>query len=178
MAIKKHHVIIGAIPAVIAILIIVPLVTKPEIPYTAANSNDIIDIEFTKYYLKKISYGVTDRTGAQKTEILKIGKNDNIVYTLNENGYLRPEKEQNLEESKKIHLIALIKETGIMSIPSESFPVNENVTEYQKFSLKMILNGVGKQISWPEQNATSSFIPPILQKVQLELDDLMDNFRE
>lgn len=178
MMIKKNHIVIGAIPTIIAILIIIPLVTKSEIPYTAANSNDVIELEYTKYHLKKISYGVTDRTGAQKTEILKIEKNGDLTYSINENGYLQPEKRKHLDESKQIHLIALIKETGIMSIPSESFPVNENSTEYQKLSLKMTLNGASKQISWPEQNATSSFIPPILQRVQMDLDEIMDKFSE
>lgn len=176
--IKKNHILIGAIPAIVAILIIIPLVTKSEIPFTAANSNDVLELEYTKYHLKKISYGVTDRTGAQQIEVLKLEKNDSIVYSNNVNGYIQPEKRENIDESKRIHLTALIKETGIMSIPSESFPVNDNATEYNKFSLKVTLNGVSKQISWPEQNATTVFIPPILQKVQTDLDNIMDKFRE
>lgn len=167
-----------AIPTIIAVLISIPLITKPEIPYTAANSNDVVELEYTKYYLKKVSFGVTDRTGAEKTEILKIDKNGDLTYQLSENGYLQPEKQKHLDEADEIRVVALIKETGIMSISSESFPVKDDVSQYQKFSLKMTLNGASNQISWPEQNATSAFVPPIMQKVQTELDGLLAMFRE
>ena len=46
---------------------------------------------------------------------------------------------------------ALIKETGFISIPSESFPIMENATEYQKSNVKITLNGQVNQIHWPEQ---------------------------
>ena len=36
-----------------AILISVPLLTQPEIPFSAANSFDKIEIEYTKHQLKK-----------------------------------------------------------------------------------------------------------------------------
>ena len=73
--VKPIMIAIGAIPAIIAILIAIPLLTQPEIPFSAANPNDKIEIEYTKHQLKKISYGVTERVGAEKTEIFSI-KND------------------------------------------------------------------------------------------------------
>ena len=39
----------GAIPIIIAILIVGPLVMSPEIPITAVDPNDIVQIEFTKH---------------------------------------------------------------------------------------------------------------------------------
>ena len=47
----------AAIPAIMAILIAIPLLTQPEIPFSAANPNDKIEIEYTKHQLKKISHG-------------------------------------------------------------------------------------------------------------------------
>ena len=67
----------------------------------------------------------------------------------------------------------MIKETGFISIPSESFSILENVTEYQKSNVKVTLNGRTNQIHWPEQNATAQFIPPIITMVEYELDRIM-----
>ena len=70
--VKRSLLVLGAIPVIIAILLSVPMLIKNEIPISAGNSFDKIDIEYTKLQLKKIDYGVTERVGAQKTEILKI----------------------------------------------------------------------------------------------------------
>ena len=57
--VKPIYLALGAIPVIVALLISVPLLTKNEIPISAANSIDKIQIEYTKHQLKKISYGVT-----------------------------------------------------------------------------------------------------------------------
>ncbi|MFQ5440689.1 MAG: hypothetical protein ACE5DL_04415 [Nitrosopumilaceae archaeon] len=169
---------IGAIPAIVAILIAVPLITKPDIPFSAANPNDTIEIEYTKHQLKKISFGVTEREGSQKTEILRIKNNGEMKYTVTKEGYLQPEIKSELSEEKIRKLTALIKETGFIEIPSESFPVMDNVTDYKKSNVKITLNGQIKQIHWPEQNATEKFIPPIITMVESQLDQLIEQISE
>ena len=75
-------------------------------------------------------------------------------------------------------LTALIKETGFMAIPNESFPINDDVKEYQKSSLKITLNGQVNQIHWPEQNATEKFVPPIITMVEAKLDQIISQLTE
>ena len=168
--VKPIIIIVGAIPVIFALLIGISLISQPEIPFSAANPNDKIEIEYTKHQLKEVSFGVAERVGAQKSEILSIQNNGDARYTVTEEGDTKPDKHSTLDEAKMKKLTALIKETGFISIPSESFPVNDNVTEYQKSSLKITLNGEVKQIHWPEQNATSKFVPPIITMVEAELD--------
>ena len=139
---------------------------------------DRIEIEYTKHQLKKISYGVTERVGSQKTEILFIKNDGELKYSLTEQGYLQPDIKSKLDEKKLNKIKALIKETGFMAVPSESFPVMENVTEYQKSNVKVTLNGRENQIHWPEQNATTGFIPPIITMVESELDDIISEIIE
>ncbi len=80
---------------------------------------------------------------------------------------------------KKLNKIrALIKETGFIAIPSESFSILENVSEYQKSNVKVTLNGQTNQIHWPEQNATAQFIPPIITMVESELDHIISEISE
>ncbi|QLH07525.1 hypothetical protein [Nitrosopumilus ureiphilus] len=176
--VKPIYLALGAIPVIVAILISVPLLTKNEIPTSAANSADKIEIEYTKHQLKKISYGITERVGAQKTEILYIKNDGDIKYSVTEQGYLQPDIRSKLDKEKLEKLKALIKETGFIAIPSESFSILENATEYQKSNVKITLNGRVNQIHWPEQNATSDFIPPIIIMVQSELDQIISEISE
>lgn len=176
--VKPIILVLAAIPAVIAILIVIPLIIKSDIPYSAANPNDVIEIEYTKHQLKKISFGVTERVGAQKTEILLIKNNGEIKYTVTEDGYPKPDISSHLDDQKLRKLKALIKETGFISIPSESFPIRDNVTDFQKSNIKVTLNGRVNQINWPEQNATDKFIPPIISMVESQLDKIAEQISE
>lgn len=168
----------GIIPVIIAALIAIPLLAQPEIPFSAADPNDRLDIEYTKHHLKKVSFGVTERVGAEKTEILSINKDGEVTFSLTEGGYPQPEIKSKINEDQVLKLIALVKETGFMAIPSESFPVKDNVNEYQKSSVKITLNGAVTQIHWPEQNATDKLIPPIITQVESELEKIMQQIRE
>ncbi len=176
--VKPLYLALGAIPVIVALLISVPLLTKNEIPISAANSFDKIEIEYTKHQLKTVSFGVTERTGAQKTEILLIKNNGDIKYSVTESGYLQPDIKSKLDVKKLEKIRALIKETGFIAIPSESFAILDDVTEYQKSNVKITLNGRTNQIHWPEQNATSAFIPPIITMVELELDQIISKISE
>ena len=172
--VKPIVLVAGSIPAIIAILIAIPLVTQPEIPFSAANPNDKIEFEYTKHDLKKVSFGVTERAGSQKTEILSIKYDGSIRYTLIDQGVAQPDKRSKIDDAKLLKLTAMIKETGFITIPSESFPIRDDVDEYQKSTLKITLNGVVNQIHWPEQNATDKFVPPIITMVEAELDQIID----
>jgi len=163
----------GAIPVILAILIVIPMITKPDIPYSAVLPTDQIELEYTKHQLQKISFGVTEQTRSQKTEILVIKNDGNIRYSLIEEGVQKPDQRSTIEKEQVKKLTALIKETGFMAIPSESFPVQDDVDEYKKFSLKVTLNGQTRQIHWPEQNATAQFIPPIITIMEAELDQII-----
>lgn len=176
--VKPIIIAIAAIPAIMATLIAIPLLTQPEIPFSAANPYDRVEIEYTKHHLKKVSFGVTERVGAQKTEILLIQNDGNLRYSVTEDGAPLPESTGQIDESKLKKLAALIKETGFIAIPSESFPIKEGVDEYQKSTVKITLNGVVNQIHWPEQNATEKFVPPIITMVESELNQIIDDIRE
>ena len=175
---KPIHYALGAIPVIIALLITVPLITKNEIPISAANSFDYLEIEYTKHQLKKISSGVVERISAQKTEILYIKNDGTLKYSVTELGYVQPDITSKLDEKKFNKIKAMIKETGFISIPSESFSIIENVTEYQKSNVKVTLNGQVNQIYWPEQNATTQSIPPIITMVEYELDQIISKIIE
>jgi hypothetical protein len=176
--VKPVYFVLGAIPVIVAILLALPLVTKNEIPVSASNSFDKIEIEYTKHQLKKISNGIAERTGSEKTEIILIKNDGEIKYTVTEKGYPQPDIKSKIDEQQLNKIKALIKETGFISIDPNSFSVFQNVTDFQKSSVKVTLNGRVNQIHWPESSATADFIPPIITMVESELDKVMSEFSE
>ena len=157
-----------------ALFIVVPTLLRPEIPNVAVNSDDVISIEYSKQHLKKISFGLTQNIGAEKTEVLTISNDGQTSYSLTKDGYSEPEKKFQLSKEEVTRLTALVKETGFMQIPQTSFPVKSDLNEYDKFGLQVTLNGKSVSIQWPDQNSTQEFIPPLISQVQNSLDGIID----
>ena len=170
--------VIMAIPAVLALLIMVPLLTETEIPSAAVNPNDTIHIEYTKHDLRVISFGVTEKTAAESTEILIIKNDGTAQYNkITEDGG-QSQIMSSISDEKLRKLTAIIKETGFMSIPKESFPVLEDVTDYTKSTIKITLNGQKSQIFWSDQDSTDRLIPPIITMIESELDEIVKQIIE
>jgi len=169
---------IGSIPVILAILIVIPMVTMEEIPTSAINPNDKIQIEFTKHDLRIVSFGVTDKTIADNTQVLTIENDGMVQYTEIKDGVNKSQITCSINDEQLQKLSAMIKETGFMSIPKESFPIKDDVESYTKFTVKITLNDAKTQIFWPEQDATEKFIPPIVTMLESELEDIINQIRE
>jgi len=176
--VKPIILVIGAIPVIFAILIVVPMVTMEEIPTSAINSNDKIHVEFTKHELRMVSFGITDKTVADSTQVLTIDNDGAVQYTEVKDGVNQSLLKSSISDAQLQKLTAMIKETGFMSIPKESFPIKEDVESYTKFTVKITLNDARTQIFWPDQDATEKFIPPIVTAVEDELVGIIDGIRE
>jgi hypothetical protein len=169
---------IGAIPVILAILIIIPMLTMEEIPMSAINSYDKIQIEFTKHDLRVVSFGVTEKSVADMTQVLIIDNDGDVQYTEVKDGVNQSLIKSSISDEQLQKLTAMIKETGFMSIPKESFPIKEDVESYTKFTVKITLNDAKTQIFWPDQDATEKFIPPIVTAVESELVDIISKIIE
>jgi hypothetical protein len=166
-------ILLGAIPVLAVLFIVVPTLLRPEIPNVAVNSDDVISIEYSKQHLKKISFGLTQNIGAEKTEVLTISNDGQTSYSLTKDGYSAPDKKYQLSKEEVTRLTALVKETGFMEIPQTSFPVKSDLNEYDKFGLQVTLNGKLVNIQWPNRNSTQEFIPPLISQVQNSLDAII-----
>jgi len=176
--VKPIVIAIAAIPVIFAILIVIPMITMEKIPTSAINSNDKIGIEFTKHDLRIVSFGVTEKSVADMTQVLVIENDGSVQYTEVKDGVNQSLVKSSISDAQLQKLTAMIKETGFMSIPKESFPIKEDVESYTKFTVKITLNDARTQIFWPEQDATEKFIPPIVTAVEDELVGIIDGIRE
>jgi len=175
--VKPVVMIFFAIPVILAVVIAIPLITSIEVPVTAVDKFDVIEIEYTKHNLTKVSFGVTERMVSEKSEILIIKNNSDVIYTVVEDGVAKPNIASKIAEDKKTRIIAMIKETGFMAIPTDSFLINNNIDKYLKSNVKITLNGKTTQIFWPEQDSTEQLIPPIVTYVETELDSIINEIR-
>jgi len=169
---------IGAIPVILALLIVIPMLTSVDIPTSAINPSDKIQIEFTKHDLRIVSFGVTDKTIADNTQVLTIENDGTVQYTEIKDGANQSQITSSISDEQLQKLAALIKETGFMLIPKESFPIKDGVESYTKFTIKITLNDEQTQIFWPEQDATEKFIPPIVTMLESELEGIINQIIE
>ena len=176
--VKPVVLVAAAIPVIFAILIVVPMVTMEEIPISAINPNDNVYIEFTKHDLRIVSFGVTEKSVADMTQVLIIENDGSVQYTEVKDGVNQSLVKSSISDEKLQKLTAMIKETGFMSIPKESFPIKDDIEIYTKFTMKITLNDAKTQIFWPDQDATEKFIPPIVTAVEDELVGIIDGIRE
>ena len=176
--VKPFVLAIGAIPVIFALLIVIPMLTSTDIPISAINSNDKLEIEFTKHDLRIVSFGVTDKAVADSTRVLIIENDGTVQYTEIKDGVNKSQITSSISDEQLQKLTALVKETGFMSIPKESFPIKDDVEIYTKFTIKITLNDARTQIFWPEQDATEKFIPPIITMLESELDGIISQIIE
>ena len=176
--VKPILIVGGAIPIILAIIIVIPLVTAPEIARTAIDPSDESEIEFTTHQLRNISPGITDRITSDQTEIIVIKNDGTVTYSITKDGKVSPPKTIKIDNSQRMKLVAMIKETGFLSIPFESFSIKDGIESYQKFGLKITLNENTNQLYWPEPDATEQMIPPIITMVQEELELIIQIIRE
>lgn len=169
--------VLGAVPAVAAAAIAVSLLLQPAIPFSAAVPEDNIEIEYTIHNLRVVSFGVTERVGADRTQILTIQRDGDIRLIVTEDGFPQPTVESFLTEPEMIRLVALVKETGFMALPEDTFSIRDDVTQYVRHTVKVTLNGAVTRVTWPEQDATDEFIPPILTHVQTKLGEVLERVR-
>ena len=176
--VKPVVLVVATIPVILAILIVIPMLTMEEIPTSAINSNDKIGIEFTKHDLRVVSFGVTEKSVADMTQVLIIDNDGDVQYTEVKDGVNQSLLKSSISNEQLQKLTAMIKETGFMSIPKESFPIKEDVEIYTKFTVKITLNDAKTQIFWSDQDATEKFVPPIVTAVEEELVGIIDGIRE
>jgi len=176
--VKPTVVAVCSIPVILSLLIVIPMLTSTDIPISAINPSDKIQIEFTKHDLRIVSFGVTDKTIADSTQVLTIENDGAVQYTEIRDGVNKSQITSSISNEQLQKLSAMIKETGFMSIPKESFPIKDDVESYTKFTIKITLNDAKTQIFWPEQDATEKFIPPIVTMLESELEDIINQIIE
>ena len=174
---KPIVLILAAIPILAAIFIVVPALTRQEVPASVVNSEDTLSLQYTKEHLRKVSFGMTQNIGADTAEVLTIQNDGSAAYSLTKNGYSNPEVKFQLQPEELKKLKALIKETGFVDIPSTVYPVNPGVSSYERYGLDVTFDGKTVNLQWEDRNATQGFVPPIIMQVRSTLDGIIGEIK-
>ena len=170
---KPIILVLAALPAIAAMLLVSPLLARNEVPQGAALPTDILELDYELHELKTISLGVTDTLASDKTEHLQISDGAATYYTI-ESGIESPEVRFEVGEDKMLQMAAFIKETGVLSLPTDAFPARPGEPEYTRHSLEATLNGATSRLSWTDQESTDAFVPPIISELESKLRALVD----
>lgn len=174
---KPIVLILAAIPILAAIFIVVPALTRPQVPSSEVNSDDTLTLQYTKEHLQKISFGVTQSVGADTAEVLTIQNDGSAVYSLTKNGYSNPDVKFQLSNENVTSLKSLIKETGFTAIPDTVYQTKPDASNYEKYGLSVTLDGKTVNLQWADANASQEFVPPIITQVQSTLDGIIGEIK-
>jgi len=170
---KKTLIAAASIPIIIALVIAIPKISPGDqtVPSAAAQMR----IQFVKEDMKRVSFGVTETIGAQKSETLIINNDGTAFYNVDVEGEKGSQTrfQVNAQEVKLIK--ALVTETGFMHIPKEEFKVRDNATEFTRYTLTVSLDGSTKTVQWVDEPASEDFVPALLTMLR---DTLLGTIKE
>ena len=175
--VKPVVLVLAAVPAIAAMLLVSPLILRTEVPRGAALPDDRLDLEYTRHDLRTVSFGITERLASEKTEYLEISDGQAAYYTI-ESGVQSPEEAFEVDPADMLSLVAFVKETGVMSLPPDAFPVRDGQSEYTRSTLETTLNGAAGSITWPDQGATDRFVPPVVTELEAKLRAIIERGSE
>lgn len=171
---KKMLIGAAVIPIIIALVIAIPKIS-PGGDQTATSASSI-RIEFVKEDIKRISYGVTERAGALKSETLLIDEKGQAFYNVNVEGEKGEQRRFQLGSQDVKRLKSLIADTGFMQIPKSDFAVKDAASEFTKYTLKVTLDNQTKTVQWVNESASEDFVPPLLTMLSDTLAQIVEEY--
>lgn len=168
--------LIGAaiIPIIIALAIAIPKIS-PSADQAPAASVSLVRIEFIKEDIKRVSYGVTERAGALKSEALTIDGKGRAFYDVRVEGEKGSQTRFQVSSQDMKRLNALIADTGFMQIPKSDFAVKDDASEFTRYTLNVNLGNQAKMVQWADESASKDFVPPLLTKISDTLTEIVKN---
>ena len=169
---KKVLIAAAVIPIMIALVIAIPKISPSDQTVTSTSAQ--IRIEFVKEDMKRVSFGVTETIGAQKSETLIINNDGTAFYNVNVEGEKGSQTRFQVGAQELKRIKALVSETGFMQLPKEQFDARDNATEFTRYTLTVSLNGSSKTVQWVDESSSKDFVPALLTKLR---DTLLETIK-
>mgnify|MGYP004144857101 CR=1 FL=1 len=172
---KKILIGITIIPIIIMLVIAIPKIS-PGGEQISTNTISVMRVEFIKEDIKRVSYGVTERAGAIKSEILVIDEKGKAFYDLKVDGEKGVDIRFKVSSQDIKRLKGLITDTGFMHIPKSEFAVKNNKSEFTRYKLNVSLDNQAKTVQWVDQSASKDFVPPLLTMMSDAITKIIENY--
>lgn len=157
-----------AVAAIVATLLVVPLITRDNVPPSALLPTDVLEFEYAQRTIVA-SGDIIEREHAVESRVLAIDDSGRAtLYVGSDSGTT---ESGGLADDESLHrLRALIKETGFLKIAPSAFLPDERPDTYELYTLSVTLNGKQKSVRWSAGEDGENFVPPIIIMIQDELD--------
>lgn len=174
---KKVLIGAAAIPIVIALVIAIPKISPGGEQTATSTTASFMRIEFTKEDVRVISFGVTERVGALRSESLVIDEKGQAFYDVKVEGEKGSQNRFKVSSQDMKRLKSLITDTGFMQIPKSEFEAKEDVEEYTRFTIKVDLDGQEKTVQWADPSVAQDFVPPLLIMLADRLGEIIQTYK-
>ena len=168
---KRLLIAVGVVIAIIAVAIAIPKISPGG--QAATNTPTEMRISFVKEDMKRVSFGVTENIGSQKSETLIINNDGAAFYTLSVEGEKGSQTKFQVDGQELKRIRALITETGFMQIPKEQFDPRDNATEFTRYTLTAAFGSSTKTIQWVNEESSKDSVPALLTMLKDTLLELI-----
>ena len=161
---KRLLIAVAVVIVVIALAIAVPKISPGD--QAATNTPTDMRISFVKEDMKRVSFGVTENIGSQKSETLIINNDGTAFYTRSVEGEKGSQAKFQVDGQELKRIRALITETGFMQIPKEQFEPRDNVTEFTRYTLTASFGSSAKTVQWVDESSSKDTVPALLTMIK------------
>ncbi|MFY3740315.1 MAG: hypothetical protein HMLIMOIP_000752 [Candidatus Nitrosomirales archaeon] len=168
---KRLLIAVAVVIVVIALAIAIPKISPGG--QGATNTPTEMRISFVKEDMKRVSFGVTENIGSQKSETLIINNDGTAFYTLSVEGEKGSQTKFQVDGQELKRIRALITETGFMQIPKEQFDPSDNATEFTRYTLTATFGSSTKTIQWVNEESSKDSVPALLTRLKDSMLELI-----
>lgn len=169
---KKILIAAAMIPIIIALTIAIPKISTGG-DQTSATAT-LTRIEFVKEDMKRITYGVTERAGAIKSESLIIDERGQAFYNMHAEGGKSAQTRFQINQQEMSRIKGMITDTGFMQIPKSEFAAKDDVSEFTRYVLRVHLDAHSKTVQWVDRDSAKDLVPPLLIMIGDTLTEIVE----
>ncbi len=138
---------------------------------TANVTTSNVSIQFVKEEMRRVGFGVVERTAADKSESISIDYDGKGLYTL-QRGAEGIQKEFRLDDGTVKRIRSLITDYGLLSIDMNRDSI-EGEDHFIRYTLKVNMDGGSKVIRWVERVEKDPFRPSDVPTLLIRIRDVL-----
>ncbi len=170
MMLSKKVTLVAMVVAVILLAVFAMQTISSNTTANVTTSN--VSIQFVKEEMRRVGFGVVERTAADKSESISIDYEGKGLYTL-QRGAESIQKEFRLDDDTVKRIRSLITDYGLLSIDMNRDSIEEGEDHFMRYTLKVNMDGGSKVIRWVERVEKDPFRPSDVPTLLIRIRDVL-----
>jgi len=157
---------------VVAVILLAVFAMQTISSNTTANvTTSNVSIQFIKEEMRRVGFGVVERTAVDKSESISIDYEGKGLYTL-QRGAESIQREFRLDDDTVKRIRSLITDYGLLSIDMNRDSI-EGEDRFIRYTLKVNMDGGSKAIRWVERVEKDPFRPSDVPTLLIRIRDVL-----